>query len=163
MSAEVIVMAAFGSLISVLLWIALREISKLESTTKSFFEQAITMARYDERLKQLEVRREYMDEWKHVTVDPYIPPRHGRSRAPLDQAGESPVRNESIALCPHAQCARCPAPALAENFRATYFGRTPAYPKHVRYLFVRKSVAHQVQDFQFALREALHAMKLSRY
>lgn len=73
MSPDTIVVSLFGTLISLLAWTAIRELRKLETTAKGFFEQSITMARYDERLKQLEVRREYMDEWKHVTVDPYIP------------------------------------------------------------------------------------------
>lgn len=72
-SVESIIVVLFSTLVSILLWIVIREIRRLETTTASFFEQAITMARYDERLKQLEVRREYMDEWKHLTVDPYIP------------------------------------------------------------------------------------------
>jgi hypothetical protein len=73
MNPEVILITLFGTILTILAWIGIREIGKLEATTKSFFEQAITMARYDERLKQLEIRRDYIDEWKHLTVDIYLP------------------------------------------------------------------------------------------
>lgn len=114
MSAEQVIWGLVGIVLSILSWLAIREMRRIEAlekhakdavtqqqferklsevdqqrmmlhaenskkldeigaTTKAIYTHATDLGRMDERLKQLEERRVYMDGWKHEVVDPYLP------------------------------------------------------------------------------------------
>lgn len=50
-----------------------KKLDAIADTTTKIYSQAIDIGRMEERLRQLEDRRDYLDDWKHKTVDPYIP------------------------------------------------------------------------------------------
>ncbi len=50
-----------------------QKLNEISHTTKAIFTHSLDLVRINERVSVLEKRSQYMDEWKHETIDPYIP------------------------------------------------------------------------------------------